>query len=453
MSRRPIAAIILAAGMGTRMKSGLHKVLHPIGGRPMLMHLIASVNALSPARKVVIVGALREQVEQALAGTDVIVVGQQPQLGTGHAVLQAKSALADFKGDIIVLYGDVPFIECATMRMLLATLNREGRTKPIAAVLGFRTAVPGNYGRIVARDGETIDKMVEFKDATRVERGIDLCNSGLLAVRSEDLWPLLERVGNDNAAGEYYLPDIVMLAKADGRESVVVDTSEAEVLGINSRAELAVAEARFQASQRTHFMREGVTLQDPDSVHFAFDTEIAADVTIEPNVVFGPGVRIGAGSIIRAFSHIAGAQIGDACEIGPFARLRPGTSLATGVKIGNYVETKNARFEAGAKANHLSYIGDSSVGAKANIGAGTITCNYDGFFKYRTEIGDGAFIGSNSALVAPVRIGDGAIVGAGSVITGNVDADALALARGVQKTKTGWAKRFRATAAKKKAGS
>lgn len=449
MSRRPVAAIILAAGMGTRMKSETHKVLHPIGGRPMLLHLMASVNDIAPERTVVVVGARREQVETAVAGTGAVVVTQEPQLGTAHAVLQAKAALADFDGDILVLYGDVPFIESATMRLMLAKLN--SAEAPAAVVLGFRAADPGAYGRIDADDG-LIRKMVEFKDASPAERGINLCNSGLLAVRSSDLWPLLERVGNDNAAGEYYLPDIIMLAKTDGRASRVVETAEAEVMGINSRAELAVAEARFQNERRAYFMKEGVTLTEPGSVFFAFDTEIAADVSIAPSVVFGPGVSVGAGTRIHAFSHIEGAKIGEKAEIGPYARLRPGTDLAKGVKIGNFVETKKAVFAEGAKANHLSYIGDAIVGTKANIGAGTITCNYDGFFKYKTEIGAGAFIGSNSALVAPVKIGDGAIVGAGSVMTKDVEADALAVARGVQDSKPGWAARFReAMTAKKKA--
>lgn len=450
MSRRPVAAIILAAGMGTRMKSETHKVLHPIGGRPMLLHLMASVDEIAPERTVVVVGARREQVEAAVAHTAAVVVTQEPQLGTAHAVLQAKEALAGFDGDVLVLYGDVPFIESATMRLMLSKLNNEKDT-PAAVVLGFRAADPGAYGRIDADNG-VIRKMVEFKDASAAERAIDLCNSGLLAVRSADLWPLLERVGNDNAAGEYYLPDIIMLAKADGRVSRVVETAEAEVMGINSRAELAVAEARFQSERRAYFMKEGVTLTDPGSVFFAFDTKIAADVSIAPSVVFGPGVSVGAGTRIHAFSHIEGAKIGEKAEIGPYARLRPGTDLAMGVKIGNFVETKKAVFAEGAKANHLSYVGDATVGAKANIGAGTITCNYDGFFKYKTEIGAGAFIGSNSALVAPVKIGDGAIVGAGSVMTKDVEADALAVARGVQDSKPGWAARFReAMTAKKKA--
>lgn len=450
MSRRPVAAIILAAGMGTRMKSETHKVLHPIGGRAMLLHLMASVDEIAPERTVVVVGARREQVEAAVADTGAVVVTQEPQLGTAHAVLQAKAALEGFDGDILVLYGDVPFIESATMRLMLSKLHNE-KDAPAAVVLGFRATDPGAYGRIDADDG-VIRKMVEFKDASPVERAIDLCNSGLLAVRSADLWPLLERVGNDNAAGEYYLPDIIMLAKEDDRTSRVVETAEAEVMGINSRAELAVAEARFQTERRNHFMKEGVTLTDPGSVFFAFDTEIAADVSIAPNVVFGPGVSVGAGTRIHAFSHLEGAKIGEKAEIGPYARLRPGTELAKGVKIGNFVETKKAVFAEGAKANHLSYIGDASVGTKANIGAGTITCNYDGFFKYKTEIGAGAFIGSNSALVAPVKIGDGAIVGAGSVMTKDVEADALAVARGVQDSKPGWAARFReAMTAKKKA--
>ncbi len=455
MNKRPVAAIILAAGKGTRMKSATHKVLHPIGGRPMLMHLLASVDALEPAAKVVVVGAEREQVEGALSNTDVKVVTQAEQLGTGHAVLQAKAALQGFVGDVLILYGDVPFIETATMRNLVAMLKANKADDTGGVVLGFRAAEPGAYGRIIVKSDQVIDKMVEFKDANAAERRVNLCNSGLLAMRSEDLWPLLERVGNDNAAGEYYLPDVIMLAKADGLTSRVIETDEAEVLGINSRSELAEAEKRFQTARREHFMREGVTLIDPDSVYFAFDTQIAADVSIEPNVVFGPGVSIASGTKIRAFCHLEGVRIGEACEIGPFARLRPGTELARNVKIGNFVETKKSRFEAGAKANHLSYIGDASVGAKANIGAGTITCNYDGFFKYGTEIGAGAFIGSNSALVAPVKIGDGAIVGAGSVVTNNVGADALAVARGKQDEKPGWAKRFREamTAKKQKANS
>ena len=431
----PIAAIILAAGKGTRMKSALHKVLHPVAGRPMLLHLLASVEALQPARVVVVTGAGREQVEAAV-GTRATVVVQEPQLGTGHAVAQAEAALADFDGVVLILYGDVPLVETATMARMVAAL-----TDAVAAVvLGFRPADPGAYGRILSTDGR-IDKMVEFKDASDAERTATLCNSGLMAVRSRDLWPLLARVGNANAAGEYYLPDIVGLAD---RPSAVIETAAAEVAGVNSRAELAGIEAAWQARARVAHMDNGVTLTAPDTVWFAHDTMVAADVTIEPNVVFGPGVTIARGATIRAHSHVVGASIGEDCDVGPFARLRPGTILDAGAKIGNFVETKNAHFGAGAKANHLSYLGDAEIGAKANIGAGTITCNYDGFFKYRTTIGAGAFIGSNSALVAPVTIGAGAIVGAGTTLTADVDPDALALARSPQTCKVGWAARFRA---------
>ena len=433
--RPPIAAVILAAGKGTRMKSALHKVLHPVAGRPMLLHLLASVEALPPARIVVVTGVGRDQVEAAV-GTRATVVVQEPQLGTGHAVAQAEAALADFDGVVLVLYGDVPLVETATMARMVAAL-----TDTVAAVvLGFRPADPGAYGRILATDGR-IDKMVEFKDASDAERAVTLCNSGLMAMRSRDLWPLLARVGNANAAGEYYLPDIVGLAD---RPSAVIETEAAEVAGVNSRAELAGIEAAWQARARVAHMDNGVTLTAPDTVWFAHDTVVAADVTIEPNVVFGPGVTIARGATIRAHSHIGGASIGEDCDIGPFARLRPGTILKAGAKIGNFVETKNAHFGAGAKANHLSYLGDAEIGAKANIGAGTITCNYDGFLKYRTIIGAGAFIGSNSALVAPVTIGAGAIVGAGTTLTADVDPDALALARSPQTRKAGWAARFRA---------
>jgi bifunctional UDP-N-acetylglucosamine pyrophosphorylase/glucosamine-1-phosphate N-acetyltransferase len=317
------------------------------------------------------------------------------------------------------------------------------------AVLGFRPAEPGAYGRIIAHDG-SIAKMVEYKDASPAERGETLCNSGLMAVHSRDLFALLARVTNNNAAGEYYLPDIVGLALADGRACTVIETVADDVAGANSRAELAGLEAIFQRRRRAELMAAGVSMQAPETVFLAADTAIEADVEIEPFVVFGPGVAIASGTRIRAHSHIEGATIGPDCEIGPFARLRPGTVLGKRVKIGNFVETKKAVLGNGAKANHLSYLGDATVGAKANIGAGTITCNYDGFFKYQTVIGAGAFIGSNSALVAPVRIGDGAIVGAGSTITGDVTADALAIARGRQDERPGWAARFRAIQTAKK---
>ena len=439
-SRPPIAAIILAAGKGTRMKSDLHKVLHPIAGRPMLLHLAASVAALDPARTVVVTGAGREQVEAAVSPLGIATALQAEQLGTGHAVAQAEAALAGFEGDVLILYGDVPLVSTATMQAMLDRLNAEDA--PVAVVLGFRPTDAGAYGRIIAEDG-VIAKMVEFKDATPAERAVDLCNSGLMAVRSADLFALLARVGNDNAAGEYYLPDIVMLAAADGRRSAVIETGATEVAGVNSRGELAGVEAAWQQQRRAQAMADGATLIAPETVWFAHDTAIGRDVVIEPNVVFGPGVTVGDGALLHAFSHIEGAQIGAKAEVGPFARLRPGAVMGEKSKIGNFVEMKKAVLGAGAKASHLTYLGDAEVGAGANIGAGTITCNYDGFFKYKTVIGAGAFIGSNSALVAPVTIGAGAIVGAGSVITADVGADALALVRPPQMIKSGWAARFR----------
>jgi bifunctional UDP-N-acetylglucosamine pyrophosphorylase/glucosamine-1-phosphate N-acetyltransferase len=448
--QRPLAAIVLAAGKGTRMKSDLHKVLHPIAGRPMLLHLLAAVAQLKPERAIVVVGAGRDQVEAAVAPHGVSVCHQAEQLGTGHAVAQAEEALGGFAGDVLILYGDVPLISAETMRRMLDRLHAPDL--PATVVLGFRPADAGAYGRIVADADGRIDKMVEFKDASSEERAVTLCNSGLMTVRGEDLFGLLARVGNDNAAGEYYLPDIVMLAAHDGRASAVIETGEGEVAGVNSRAELARVEAAWQQARRQRAMADGVSLIAPDTVWFAYDTQLGRDVTVEPNVVFGPGVAVADGATIRAFSHLEGATVGRGCEVGPYARLRPGAVLETGAKVGNFVEVKKARLGEGAKANHLSYIGDAEVGPDANIGAGTITCNYDGFFKYRTKIGAGAFIGSNSALVAPVRIGDGAIVGAGSVVTTDVDADALRLVRPAAETKAGWAARFRAMSRTKKAG-
>ncbi len=437
----PIAAIILAAGKGTRMKSDTHKVLHPLAGRPMLLHLIDSVAALDPARTLVVVGAGREQVEAAVRPLGAETVAQDQQLGTGHAVRMAEEALDAFSGDVLILYGDVPLVSAETMRRMLDRLH--AGDAPAAVVLGFRPADPGAYGRIIADADGRIVKMVEFKDASPEERAETLCNSGLMAVRGADLFALLARVTNDNAAGEYYLPDIVMLAAADGRASAVIETGAVEVAGVNSRGELAGLEAEWQAARRARAMAEGATLIAPETVWFAHDTVIGRDVTIEPNVVFGPGVTIADNVVVHAFSHIEGARIESGASIGPFARLRPGSAIGEGARVGNFVETKNAVLGPGAKANHLTYLGDASVGAGANIGAGTITCNYDGFLKYRTEIGEGAFIGSNSALVAPVKVGDGAIVGAGSVVTRDVEADALGITRAGQQAKPGWAKAFR----------
>ncbi|KRB86200.1 bifunctional N-acetylglucosamine-1-phosphate uridyltransferase/glucosamine-1-phosphate acetyltransferase [Sphingomonas sp. Root710] len=449
MISRPFAALILAAGKGTRMKSDLHKVLHAIAGRPMLGHLIAAVDVLGAARKLVVTGAGREQVEAFVAPLGVDVATQEPQLGTAHAVQQGEAALRGFEGDVLILYGDVPLVPAATMRRMLDRLNSDDA--PVAVVLGFRPADPLAYGRILARGDGTIDDMIEYKDATSEQRAIDLCNSGLMAVRSDQLWRLLALVGNDNAAGEYYLPDIVRIAHAEGKRSIVIEAEAWEVAGVNSRAELAGVEAEWQQRRRRAAMADGATLIAPETVWFSHDTVVGRDVVIEPDVFFGPKTVIEDGVTIHGFSHIEGATVRAGAEIGPYARLRPGADIGEGAKVGNFVEVKNSLFGKGAKANHLAYVGDATVGAKANIGAGTITCNYDGFLKYRTTIGEGTFIGSNSALVAPVAIGDGAIVAAGSVITRDVEADAMAVARGKQEARAGWAMRFRNAMQAKKA--
>lgn len=447
-SRSPLAVVVLAAGKGTRMKSDLHKVLHPIAGRPMLEHLLDSVAALEPERQVVVVGAGREQLERQLGDRAVLAV-QEPQHGTGHAVLQTEGALAGFGGDVLILYGDVPFVSTGTMRMMLERLH--GADAPAVVVLGFEPDDTLQYGRVIAEGGR-ITKMVEHKDASAEERACRLCNSGLMAVRAADLFGLLARVGNDNAQGEYYLVDIVNVANAGGRHcAVVVTADEHEVAGINSRGELAEAEGRWQERRRARAMADGASLVAPQTVWFAWDTELGRDVTVEPNVVFGPGVSVADGATIRAFSHLEGARVAGGVEVGPYARLRPGAVLEEGAKVGNFVEVKNARLGKGAKANHLTYLGDAEVGAGANIGAGTITCNYDGYFKHRTVIGERAFIGSNSALIAPVRIGADAIVGAGSAVSRDVGDGELRLVRAEQLVKPGWADRFHDAMKKKKA--
>ncbi|OYX09113.1 MAG: bifunctional N-acetylglucosamine-1-phosphate uridyltransferase/glucosamine-1-phosphate acetyltransferase [Sphingomonadales bacterium 32-68-7] len=409
---RPIAAIVLAAGKGTRMKSATHKVLHPVAGRPMIEHLLASLAELSPARTVVVVGEGREQLESALAGRAEFAV-QAPQLGTGHAVQQAEAALAGFAGDVLVLYGDVPFVRADTMRRLIERLHAPDA--PAAVVLGFEPEDPLHYGRIIAEGGR-IAWMVEYKDADERERASRLCNSGLLAARGEALFALLGKVGNDNAQGEYYLPDVVNVAIAEGGVCAVV-----------------------------------VTDGPDETVFFAWDTRLGRDVTVEPNVVFGPGVSVADGATIHAFCHLEGAEVGEGVSVGPFARLRPGTRLAAGSRVGNFVEIKNAVLGEGAKANHLTYLGDATVGAGANIGAGTITCNYDGYFKHQTTIGPRAFIGSNSALIAPVSIGADAIVAAGSAVSRDVADGELRMVRAEQLVKPGWADRFHDAMKRKKA--
>ena len=423
------------------MRSDTHKVLHPIASRPLLLHLLDRVDALGAEKRVVVVGKGREQVEAAIAGRDVAIAVQGEQKGTAHAVQQAEPALAGYDGRVLVLYGDTPFVEAETLRRMLDRLD--GNDGPGVVVLASCPEDPLKYGRIILGEGDRIAKMVEYKDATEEERAVRLCNSGMMAVRARDLFRWLDEVGNDNAAGEYYLPDVVNVAAAEGREAVVIEGDPYETAGVNSRTELAHLELEWQRRRREQVLHEGATLIDPESVWFAYDTKLGRDVTVEPHVVFGPGVQVADGATIHAFSHIEGAVIGTKASIGPFARIRPGTRLGEQTRVGNFVELKKAEVGEGAKINHLSYIGDASVGAAANIGAGTITCNYDGFGKYRTEIGAGAFIGSNTALVAPVQVGDGAIVGAGSVITRDVEADSLALERSEQKGIAGWAKRFR----------
>jgi bifunctional UDP-N-acetylglucosamine pyrophosphorylase/glucosamine-1-phosphate N-acetyltransferase len=444
----PLAIIVLAAGKGTRMKSDLHKVLHPIAGRPMIEHLLASAAVLGPERQIVIAGHGREQLEKALGDRATIAV-QDPQLGTAHAVQQAEAALAGFAGDVLILYGDVPFVTAATMQAMIARLH--DADAPAVVVLGFEPADALQYGRVIAADG-AITKMVEFKDASAGERAATLCNSGLMAVRSDELFALLARVGNDNAAGEYYLPDIVNLAIGDGWTCASIITADPdEVAGINSRAELAAAEGRWQAARRRRAMDEGASLVAPETVWFAWDTQVGRDVTIEQNVIFGPGAVISDNVTIHAFCHVEGATIMPNVAIGPYARLRPGTVLESGVHIGNFVEVKNSHIMAGAKANHLTYLGDSDVGAGTNIGAGTITCNYDGYFKYRTVIGERAFIGSNSALIAPLKIGSDAIVAAGSAVSRDVADGELRLVRAEQLVKPGWADQFHDAMKRKKA--
>ena len=441
---RARAAVILAAGQGTRMKSSLPKVLHRVGGRAMLDHAIDAAEALGCERVVVVVGdhspEVRAHVVKRLGEAAVAV--QDPPLGTGHAVLAAREALADFDGDVVVTYGDVPLLKASD---IAPAFGADGVT-----VIGFEARDAGAYGRLIVTDAG-LEAIVEAKEASADQLSITACNSGVLAAPAGVLFDLLDRVGNANAKGEYYLTDVVALAREAGHPTRAVFAPEDAVMGVNAQGELAQAEALFQKVQRETAMEGGVTMAAPDTVHFSWDTRIGGGAVIEPYVVFGPGAVIEGGARIRSFSHIEGARVAAGAEVGPYARLRPGAHLAEGVKVGNFVEVKNVTMAKGAKANHLAYLGDGAVGAGANIGAGTIFCNYDGFFKHRTEVGEGAFVGSNSALVAPVRIGDGAMVGSGSVITRDVAAGDLALGRGEQTVKPGWARRFMAAMRAKKA--
>ena len=436
-----LSLIVLAAGQGTRMKSALPKVLHEIAGTSLVSHAIHSADVLSPDKIVVVVGHGAEKVGPAIQSEfpNAVTVLQDHRLGTAHAVDQAREALSDIKGDAIVLYGDTPFIRGETLQAMLE-MRRSGAD---VVVLGFEAKSPGKYGRLIV-EGDRLARIVEAKDASPEELAVTLCNSGVICADRETLFDLITKVGNENASGEYYLTDIVGLANQAGLVCRTVNCDEAETMGINSRVELAQAEAVFQTNAREQAMINGATLQAPDTVYFSVDTQLGCDVTVEPNVVFGKGVTVEDNATIRAFSHLEDCVIRQKAIVGPYARIRPGSDIGEGAKIGNFVETKKATIAKGAKVNHLSYVGDASVGEDANIGAGTVTCNYDGVLKHRTEIGAGAFIGTNSSLVAPVTIGEGAMTAAGSVITKNVPADALAVARAPQTMREGVVARLRA---------
>lgn len=446
---RPLSVVILAAGKGTRMRSSLPKVLHAVAGKPMLRHVLDAAAPLSPAKAVVVVGPDMPEVAEAAAPWPCAL--QREQLGTADAVKAAAPALeAEIAagGELLILYGDGPLITSQTLEAMRAA--RQGEGAPDFVWLGFRPADPFGYGRLIEEEGR-LARIVEEKDAGEDERAVGLCWAGLLLGRIEALFPLLEKIGNKNAKGEYYLTDLVALAEAEGLTSGVVETAEAEeVLGVNSKIELAEAEAVMQRRLRRRAMEAGATLEHPDTVILQHDTFLEPDCRVEANVVFGKGVTVRSGATIRAFSHLEEAEIGAGSSVGPFARLRGGVVLGEEVRVGNFVEVKNATFGKGAKASHLTYVGDASVGAAANLGAGTITCNYDGFLKSRTEIGPGAFIGSNSALVAPVTIGEGAIIGAGSTVTRDVAKDDMVVVRGKKVEVPGGAKRFREQRARQK---
>ncbi|HJS30737.1 MAG TPA: bifunctional UDP-N-acetylglucosamine diphosphorylase/glucosamine-1-phosphate N-acetyltransferase GlmU [Alphaproteobacteria bacterium] len=455
MPQRKFAVIVLAAGLGTRMRSKRPKALQPVAGRPMIGHVMAALAKLNPARVVLVVGPGMDEVaaaaRSAAPALDIVAAVQRQRRGTGHAARQALPALKGFAGDVLVCVGDVPLAAPETLAKPLSA--RAGDRPPDIVVLGMRQSDPSPYGRLVVDRKGRLSAIVEAKDASEHVQGLKLCNSGILALDAGLLARLLRRLKPNNAQGELYLTDVVALARGDRLVSGAVEGPAEELLGINSRADLAVAEATMQLRLRAQAMAAGATLLDPTTVWFSHDTKVGRDVTIGPAVFFGLGVEIGDGAEILSFSHIEGARIAPGARIGPFARLRRGADIGEGARIGNFVEVKNARLAPGAKANHLAYIGDAKVGAKANVGAGTITCNYDGFFKAVTDIGAGAFVGSNTALVAPVKIGAGAMIAAGSVITRDVPVDALAVARVRQEHRPGWARAFRAGRAKAKAKS
>lgn len=440
MTGRTTLTIVLAAGEGTRMRSSLPKVLHPVAGQSLLAHVLGAAPKGDGAALAVVVGPDHQAVadEARRVRSEASIFIQAERLGTAHAVMAARKAVAQGYDDLLIAFGDTPLISAATFERLRAPLAAGAGL----AVLGFHAADPTGYGRLVV-DGGQLVAIREQADASAAERAITLCNAGVMAFDGRIALKVLEQIGNANSKGEYYLTDAVAIVRALGRDVVVIETGEDEVRGINTKAQLAQAEQVMQARLRQAALDAGVTMTAPETVFLSADTTFGKDVTIEPNVVFGLGVSVGDGAVIHSFSHIEKATIGAKASIGPYARLRPGTVLGDGAKIGNFVETKAAIIDAGAKVNHLTYIGDAHIGAEANIGAGTITCNYDGFDKYKTIIGKGAFIGSNSSLVAPVRIGDGAYIGSGSVITKDVADNALAIGRGQQTARENWATRFR----------
>ncbi|WP_347818421.1 bifunctional UDP-N-acetylglucosamine diphosphorylase/glucosamine-1-phosphate N-acetyltransferase GlmU [uncultured Planktomarina sp.] len=429
-----IALIILAAGKGTRMQSELPKVLHKVAGAPMLIHAMRAGRALEPKRTIIVAGHGFEAVSATARAEDpeVEIVRQETQLGTGHAVDQARAALDDFDGTVIVLYGDCPLIQPRTLEELTATLSTAA-----VSVLGFEAENPARYGRLIT-DGDRLKRIVEFKDATPAERAVRLCNSGVMAASAELLFDLLSEIDANNASGELYLTDVIGKAVGRGLSCTAIRCAERETLGVNSRVELMQAEKEFQTLRRAEALEDGISMPAPETVHFSYDTVIGRDAIIEQNVVFGPGVTVESGAQIRAFSHLEGAHVARGCVVGPYARLRPGAELAEDVKIGNFVEIKASTLDEGAKVNHLSYIGDAHIGARANIGAGTITCNYDGVMKHHTSIGEAAFIGSNTMLVAPITVGQDAMTASGSVITRDVPAGDLAIARSKQDNKAGF---------------
>ena len=429
-----IALIILAAGKGTRMQSELPKVLHKVAGAPMLIHAMRAGRALEPKRTIIVAGHGFEAVSATARAEDpeVEIVRQETQLGTGHAVDQARAALDDFDGTVIVLYGDCPLIQPRTLEELTATLSTAA-----VSVLGFEAENPARYGRLIT-DGDRLKRIVEFKDANPAERAVRLCNSGVMAASAELLFDLLSEIDANNASGELYLTDVIGKAVGRGLSCTAIRCAERETLGVNSRVELMQAEKEFQTLRRAEALEDGISMPAPETVHFSYDTVIGRDAIIEQNVVFGPGVTVESGAQIRAFSHLEGAHVARGCVVGPYARLRPGAELAEDVKIGNFVEIKASTLDEGAKVNHLSYIGDAHIGARANIGAGTITCNYDGVMKHHTSIGEAAFIGSNTMLVAPITIGQDAMTASGSVITRDVPAGDLAIARSKQDNKAGF---------------